>query len=71
MRYSENLHLNLPEDSDPLEISKLSENFETLDASVSSIRAPGTKIGDIVYSMQNLEEQSNGVWIACDHRAVF
>lgn len=70
MRYSENLHLNLPEDSDPLEISKLSENFETLDASVSSIRAPGTKIGDIVYSMQNLEEQSNGVWIACDHRAV-
>ena len=31
MRYSENLHLNLPEDSDPLEIDKISENFEVLD----------------------------------------
>lgn len=34
MRYSENLHLNLPEDSDPLEIDKISENFEVLDGAI-------------------------------------
>ena len=36
MKYSENLHLNLPEDADPLEVSKLSENFEALDKAASA-----------------------------------
>ncbi len=31
MRYTEKLRLNLPEDTDPLEIGKISENFEKLD----------------------------------------
>lgn len=43
MEYTKNLHLNLPSDTDPLEISKLSENFEKLDpvanaAFINSVR---------------------------------
>ena len=47
MRYSENLHLNLPEDSDPLEIDKISENFEVLDGAVSQ-SVGNYRIGDII-----------------------
>lgn len=69
MRYSENLHLNLPEDSDPLEIDKISENFEVLDGAVSQ-SVGNYRIGDIIYSSRNLEEETDGVWIACDQREV-
>ena len=47
MRYSENLHLNLPEDSDPLEIDKISENFEVLDGAIKEqSKASGYQVGD-------------------------
>ena len=62
--------MNLPEDSDPLEIDKISENFEVLDGAVSQ-SVGNYRIGDIIYSSRNLEEETDGVWIACDQREVF
>lgn len=73
MDKSKNLQLWLPEDSDPLEVSKLSENFETLDGALGSgaeALVKSMKIGDITYSTRNLEEESGGKLIACDQRTI-
>lgn len=75
MDKSTNLQLWLPEDSDPLEVSKLSENFEVLDGALGDTSGTealvkSMKIGDITYSTRNLEDESNGVLIACDQREV-
>lgn len=78
MEKSEKLGLWLPEDTDPLEISKLSENFEKLDDFAKDAGGGGDvsalvksmKVGDITYSTRNLEEESGGVLIACDQRVV-
>lgn len=75
MQHTENLNLNLPDDNDPLEVSKLSENFEILDEAIgdqssAAALAKSMKIGDITYSTRNLEEESGGVLMACDQRTI-
>ena len=50
MQYSENLHLNLPEGTDPLDVSKLSENFEKLDE-LAKLADP-YKVGDILPTLR-------------------
>lgn len=73
MDKSTNLQLWLPEDSDPLEVSKLSENFEALDGALGSgteAILKSMEIGDITYSTRNLEEESGGKLIACDGRTI-
>lgn len=75
MDKSINLQLWLPEDSDPLEVSKLSENFEALDEALGDTSGTAAlvksmKLGDITYSTRNLEAESNGALIACDQREV-
>lgn len=75
MQHTENLNLNLPNDNDPLEVSKLSENFEILDEAIgdqssAAALAKSMKIGDITYSTRNLEEESGGVLMACDQRTI-
>lgn len=67
MQYSENLHLNLPEDSDPLDVSKLSENFEALDEAVSDAGAIAAekafKVGDTLTTWRtDLGEN----WLLCN-----
>lgn len=67
MQYSENLHLNLPEDSDPLDVSKLSENFEALDEAVSEAGAIAAekafKVGDTLTTWRtDLGEN----WLLCN-----
>lgn len=64
MRYSENLHLNLPEDSDPLEIDKISENFEVLDGAVKEqSKASGYQVGDTLTTWRtDLGEE----WLLCN-----
>lgn len=62
MKYSENLNLNLPEGADPVDISKLSENFERLDVAVTDAASP-FKIGDILPTLRtDLGED----WILCN-----
>ncbi len=64
MRYSENLHLNLPEDSDPLEIDKISENFEVLDGAIKEqSKASGYQVGDTLTTYRaDLGEE----WLLCN-----
>ncbi len=64
MRYSENLHLNLPEDSDPLEIDKISENFEVLDGAIKEqSKASGYQVGDTLTTWRtDLGEE----WLLCN-----
>lgn len=73
MRHTKNLNLNLPDDNDPLEVSKLSENFEALDTRLGTgteAIVSSMSVGDITYSTRNLEEESGGVLIACDQRTI-
>lgn len=60
MQYSENLHLNLPEDSDPLEVSKLSENFEVLDTLAIDTTF---KVGDMLATTRTDLGDS---WLLCN-----
>ena len=61
MQYSGNLHLNLPEDTDPLDVSKLSENFEKLDE-LAKLADP-YKVGDILPTLRtDLGEK----WLLCN-----
>lgn len=64
MRYSENLYLNLPEDSDPLEIDKISENFEVLDGAIKEqSKASGYQVGDTLTTWRtDLGEE----WLLCN-----
>lgn len=48
MEYTEKLHLNLPEDTDPLDVSKLSENFQKLDKYAQEAGGGAHKVGDIL-----------------------
>lgn len=73
MRHTKNLNLNLPDDNDPLEVSKLSENFEALDTRLGTgteAIVSSMSVGDITYSTRNLEAESGGVLIACDQRTI-
>lgn len=63
MQYSENLHLNLPEDTDPLEISKLSENFETLDGAVHEASGGVFKVGDL---LPTYRADLGADWLLCN-----
>lgn len=68
MDKSTNLQLWLPEDSDPLEVSKLSENFETLDGAIKETQAAsGYQIGDTLTTWRtDLGENwllCNGEWL--------
>lgn len=63
MQYTENLHLNLPEDSDPLEVSKLSENFEKLDEVARDVGSGTFKVGDTLSTYRtDLGEN----WLLCN-----
>lgn len=64
MQYSENLHLNLPEDTDPLEISKLSENFVKLD-DFAELADP-FQVGDI---LSTLRTDLGNKWLLCNGEA--
>lgn len=67
MQYSDNLHLNLPEDTDPLEVSKLSENFERLDAAVADAgteaAAKAFQVGDILTTWRT---DLGADWLLCN-----
>lgn len=64
MKYSENLHLALPEGDDVLEVSKLSENFEVLDGAIKETQAAsGYQIGDTLTTWRtDLGEN----WLLCN-----
>lgn len=62
MKYSENLNLNLPEGADPVDISKLSENFERLDVAVTDAASP-FEIGDV---LPTLRRDLGEGWILCN-----
>lgn len=64
MKYSENLHLALPEGDDVLEVSKLSENFEALDGAIKETQAAsGYQIGDTLTTWRtDLGEN----WLLCN-----
>lgn len=64
MQYSENLHLNLPEDTDPLEISKLSDNFVKLD-DFAELADP-FQVGDI---LSTLRTDLGDKWLLCNGEA--
>lgn len=70
MQYSANLHLNLPEDTDPLEVSKLSENFETLDGAISEAGAIAAqkafKVGDTLTTWRT---DLGDNWLLCNGEA--
>lgn len=67
MQYSDNLHLNLPEDTDPLEVSKLSENFEKLDVAVADAgteaAAKAFQVGDILTTWRT---DLGADWLLCN-----
>lgn len=65
MKYSENLNLKLPEGGDTLEVSDLSENFETLDGAVGEAvkNADPYKVGDTLTTWRtDLGEN----WLLCN-----
>ena len=55
--------MNLPEDSDPLEIDKISENFEVLDGAIKEqSKASGYQVGDTITTWRtDLGEE----WLLC------
>ncbi|MBD5356506.1 MAG: hypothetical protein HDR88_06070 [Bacteroides sp.] len=62
MRQSEKLKLWLPEGTDPLEVSKLSKNFEKLDGAVADVASP-FKVGDI---LSTLRTDLGDDWLLCN-----
>lgn len=62
MEKTKNLGLWLPEDTDLLEVSKLSENFEDLDRAFADVAAP-FKIGDI---LSTLRTDLGDDWLLCN-----
>lgn len=65
MKHSENLNLKLPEGGDTLEVSDLSENFETLDGAVGEAvkNADPCKVGDTLTTWRtDLGEN----WLLCN-----
>lgn len=66
MRYTENLHLNLPGNNDPLDIEKLDENFEVLDAAVVAAGGDSYQVGDIIYTLRS---DLGDDWLLCNGAA--
>ena len=62
MKQSEKLKLWLPEGTDQLEVSKLSENFEKLDGAVADVASP-FKVGDI---LSTLRTDLGDDWLLCN-----
>lgn len=63
MRHTDFLNLNLPEDTDPVEIGDLSENFDKLDASLSA--GGGIPSGGIIIWSGAADAVPAG-WVVCD-----
>lgn len=63
MRHTDFLNLNLPEDTDPVEIGDLSENFETIDTSLSA--GGGIPAGGIIIWSGAADAVPPG-WALCD-----
>lgn len=63
MRHTDFLNLNLPEDTDPVEIGDLSENFEAIDTSLSA--GGGIPSGGIIIWSGAADAVPPG-WVVCD-----
>lgn len=65
MEYTEKLHLNLPSETDPLEIEKLNENFRKIDGHLAET-GEAHKVGDILPTWRtDLGED----WLLCNGEA--
>lgn len=63
MQHTDFLNLNLPEDTDPVEVSDLSENFEAIDRSLSA--GGGIPSGGIIIWSGAVDAVPPG-WVVCD-----
>lgn len=63
MQHTDFLNLNLPEDTDPVEVSDLSENFEAIDRSLSA--GGGIPAGGIIIWSGAADAVPPG-WVVCD-----
>ena len=56
--------MNLPEDSDPLEIDKISENFEVLDGAIKEqSKTSGYQVGD---TLTTYRADLGAEWLLCN-----
>ncbi len=63
MKHTDFLNLNLPEDTDPVEVNDLSENFEAIDTSLSA--GGGIPAGGIIIWSGAADAVPAG-WVVCD-----